>query len=174
MTEAPSHAKSRTLRVAGICIAVSLVFLLPLFWIVMERRTAEREYMSYNTLCAMGATGDDWVSFREIITGRPPIVQINIPAHIAPESTFDALPDLRNLEALTLAYPSLSADQLRTIQRLRLQSLRFEGSFPRESDVSELACLRGVRLLYIQSTNLSVDAQAKLRALLPLSRIEFE
>ena len=110
----------------------------------MERRNAEREYLSYNTLCAMGATGDDWVSFREIFTGRPPIVQINIPAHIAPDTTFDALPHLRNLEALTLAYRSLSASQLRTIQRLKLQSLSFEDSFHGDADIPKLDCLRSL------------------------------
>lgn len=172
MTETPSHAKSRTLCVAVICIAVPLV--LALLWIVKERWAAGREYKSYHKLCAMGATGDDWVSFREYITGRPPIVQIDIPAHIPPKSTFDALPNLQNLEALTLAYPSLSTDQLQTIQRLRLQSLRFTGSFPRDPDVPELACLRGVRFLYIPSTNLSTDARSILKTLLPSCKIQFE
>ena len=172
MTET-SHAEPRTLRAVLVGIAVTLAFSLAVVWIILERQAAGREYAAYDRLCAMGASGDDWVSFLEIITGKPPIVEITIPEDIAPEITFDALPNLGNLETLILAYPSLSVNQLQVIQRLRLRSLRFEGSFPRESDVSELACLHGLRFIAIPSNNLSADAQSRLRSLLPSCRIEF-
>lgn len=160
---------SRVLRVTAVLAA-----LLPILWIAMEWRAAHREYAAYKGLCAAGATGDDWMSSQELFTGRPAIVQIRIPANIPPETAFAALPSLKNLESLTLAYPSLSSDQLGTIQRLKLESLRFEGGFPRDADVSLLAGLRGLRFLTVPSTNLSAEAQARLKALLDRTRIEFE
>jgi hypothetical protein len=167
-------APYRKLQVAVIALAATLAFFLPVLWVIGQRRAADREHESYKSLRAMGATGDDWPSLREFITGRPPIVQIDVPANIEPKTAFDALRNLQNLEALTLAYSALSTDQLRSMQRLRLNSIRFQGSFPRDSDVPDLVCLRGVRFLYVPSKNLSVDAQSRLRSLLPSSQIEFE
>jgi hypothetical protein len=173
MTEtSPQGRASRKRRL--LLISAVLVVSIFVLWIVIEWRDAHREYAAYGALRELGATGDDWVSFRELFTGRSPIVQIRIPAHIQPELAFSALPNLKNLEALTLAYPSLSTDQLGAIQRLKLESLRFEGSFPRDADVSSLAGLRGLRFLYVPSTNLSAEAQARLKALLYPARIEFD
>jgi hypothetical protein len=173
MTDVSLQSNSNwPMRVLG--IAVVLILFSLMLWIGAERRAAAREYSAYARLCAMGATGDDWVSFREIVTGKPPIVQIDIPAGIPPQTAFAALPELRNLEALTLAYSTLSTEQLEAVQRLRLNSLRFQGRFPRDADVPQLAGLRSVRFLYLQATNLSVDAQTELRTLLPSTQISFE
>ena len=57
---------------AGGFVAVSL-----LAAAAIERKAARRERASFERLCAMGATGDDWVSFRELLTGSPPIVQLH-------------------------------------------------------------------------------------------------
>ena len=152
----------------------TVAFGLTVFTVAAERRAADREYAAYETLCSMGATGDDWVSFREFITGRPPVVQVEIPSAIPPDVAFDLLPDLHHLEALTLAYPSLTVDQLNAVADLDLDYLQFTGDFPSDFDVARLSCLRNVRFLDLTATNLSADAKAQLRSLLPSSKIEFE
>ncbi|QDU45992.1 hypothetical protein Mal52_44890 [Symmachiella dynata] len=155
------------------CIAI-VVCVAVVVSILTVRRAAEREYASYETLCSLGAEGDDWVSFLEIITGRPPIVQLEIPAEVPKETTFALLPDLRNLEALTLAYDSLTDRQLDTISELGLNSLNFEGDFPTDSDISRLSRFRGVQFIYVPPGNLSSEAQNKVRALLSSSIIDFD
>jgi hypothetical protein len=87
-------------------------------WIGMERYLAEREYAAYDRLRALGATGDDWVSFKEFITGRPPVVQIDIPESIPVETALEALKDMRNLESITLRHNSFTNDEINSIKRL--------------------------------------------------------
>jgi hypothetical protein len=165
--------ESTETRSVVVFVATILVLSLPVLWIIFERKAAQKEYASYNRLCSMGATGDDWISFRELVTGKPPIVQLIIPAHIPEKMAFDALPDFQNLEALTIGYPSLNSGQLRIIRQLHLNALTFAGDYPGETNVQELAPLRDIRFLYIHTNNLSFDAQSKLQSLLPSTRIEF-
>jgi len=151
--------------VASVAVVVS---------ILTVRRAAEREYASYEMLCSLGASGDDWISLLEFVTGRPPIVQVEIPADVPVETTFALLPDLHNLEALTLAYDSLTDRQLDTIGELSLNSLSFEGDFPSDSDINRLSRLRGVQFIYVPPGNLSSEAQNKVRALLSSSIVDFD
>ncbi len=158
------------------------VFLLSVFvvfvslcslWIISERRAADRERAAFENLIAMGASGNDWISLRELITGRPPVVTMDIPAAIPVQTAFEALPHLKNLEFLTLAYPTLTADQISVIERLKLVSLRFKGTFPTDHNIDQLSALRGVKFLQVPSRNLSANAQEKLQSLLPTSEITY-
>ncbi len=88
-------------------------------WIGLERYVAEREYAAYHRLRALGATGDDWVSFKELITGRPPIVQIDIPETVPLNIALESLADMPNLESLTLRHTTFSNDELNTLKRIK-------------------------------------------------------
>jgi hypothetical protein len=154
--------------------SAGLVVVCVLLAAAIEIRAARRERASYERLCEMGATGDDWVSFREFITGSPPIVQLEIPSTVPREVAFELLPDFYNLEYLGLQYESLSDEQLEVISRLRLDALRLGGPFTSIDDVERLARLRGLRFLYLPNAELSPAAAGRLQSLLPLCRISVD
>lgn len=156
-----------------VCIALVTIAVVVVL-IAAVRRAAEREYASYKTLCSLGATGDDWVSILEFVTGRPPIVQIRIPACVSVHTTFALLPDLHNLDSLTVAYDSLSDEQLDAIRNLGINSLCFEGDFPSDADVNRLSRFRGVRFVHIPSGNLSAEGRHELRGILRSSEVVFD
>jgi len=162
-----SRFVSRWLRT----IAAGLVVLVLLLAAAIERQAARRERASYDQLCQQGAIGDDWVSWRELITASPPIVQLEIPATIPPETTFQLLPDLYNLEYLSLNYDALTDNQLKLIERLDLESLTFSGRFPSDNDIERLASLRSLRFLHVPATNLSPAAATRLQSLLPSCKV---
>lgn len=175
MVDEPHPHKSTMSMMARTIVigAIAIVVVSMVFWVVAEKGAARRERAAFKTLCELGATGDDWMSFREIITGSPPIVQIVVPANIPQDTAFDLLANLPNLESLTLEYATLTDTQLITIQQLHLESLGFKGNFPSNSDIKRLTCLRGIRFLYVPSRNLSEHSQTELQSLLPTSQITF-
>ena len=133
---------------------------------------SEREYSSYQQLCDLGAVGDDWVSYKELITGRPPIVQIDIPRETPKQLALQLLPNLNNLESLSIEYDSLTNDDLDALQRLGLRSLEFAGEFPGDLDVQRLSRLRHLKFLYIPANQLSPSYLHRLRVLLPSTKID--
>ncbi|WP_146441081.1 hypothetical protein [Crateriforma conspicua] len=138
---------------------------------VTLRLSAEREYAAYDQLRAMGATGDDWISFTELITNRPPVVQIDIPASIPQGKSLALIRDMPNLEYVGLAYNKFSDSELDQLAGLSLHSIRFEGAFPSDSDANRLSRFRGLRFLTIPELNLSDESLAELRSVLPQCRV---
>ena len=67
-------------NIRSFAIVATLIAFGALFCII-SIGNAEREYESYEKLCSLGATGDDWVSFREFITGFPHYSSLQIPRH---------------------------------------------------------------------------------------------
>ena len=134
-------------------------------------RNAEREYSAYRRLCELGASGDDWVSFNEFITGRPPIVQIDIPKETPQNVAFELLPNLNNLESLSIEYDSLTNDDLNVLLKLELHTLEFKGEFPFDVYVQRLSLLRSLKFVYIRKNQLSADYLARLRSMLPRTKI---
>jgi hypothetical protein len=155
-------------------LSVTFLVAAALAAVVALRRAAEREYASYDALKSLGAMGDDWVSFLELVTGRPPIVELYLPQTVPPDQAFRLLPDLRNLEGLILDYSTLSEAQLEIIRDLRLHSLRFVGDFPTDADVDRLSGFRGIQFIYVPTSNLSSDAKKRLQTLLPSTLVEFD
>ena len=136
-------------------------------------RNAEREHASFEKLCELGATGDDWVSFKEFITGRPPIVQLAIPSTVRTSLAVELLPDLGNLESLSVALDSPSNSDLDVIRDMGLRSLHFCGTFPREEEIGRLARFGRLEFLYLKQKNqLSDGAVDRLKRQLPNTRIE--
>lgn len=169
-----THPQTRTTTKLVTLLSTAVVVAVVLAAVVSVRAAAEREYAAYDALRSLGATGDDWVSFGEFITSRPPIVQIEIPANLPTETAFHLLPELSNLEAVTIAYDSLTDDQLNAIGNLRLESIRFTGAFPSDDDVRRLSHLRGTRFIYIPSSNLSERGHKQVQDLLPSSNVTFD
>lgn len=151
---------------------LSVVFVAAVADSVVFVRHAELEYAAYDELRKAGATGDDWVSFEELITGRPPIVQLKIPANIAKEDAFRCLRHMHNLESLTLAYDSLTDDEISTISTLRLNSFTFTGNYPTDESVPNVLRFSTIRFLYVPSGNLSAKSVQRLQRELPSVRIE--
>lgn len=153
-------------------IAVSIVMASLVGGCVLTVRNAELEYAAYNELRKAGATGDDWVGLLELVTGRPPIVQLNIPGSIPKDDAFRCLRDMHNLEGLTLAYDSVTVEEISTISSLRLSSLTFTGNYPTDNTVSDMLRFSTLRFLYLPSGNLSDDSIKRLRLSLPSTKIE--
>ena len=98
-------------------VTAFVVILWIVAWIGLERHLAEREYAAYHRLRALGATGDDWISFKEMITGRPPIVQIDIPATVPFDTALESLADMGNVESITLHRASISNEESNALKR---------------------------------------------------------
>lgn len=139
---------------------------------VIAKRNAELEYAAYDELRNAGATGDDWVSLIELVTGRPPIVQLEIPANIPIGDAFRCVRQMHNLKSLTLAYDRLTDQEISIISDLGLNSLAFTGNYPTDETVSDLLTLSTIRFLYVPSGNLSDDSIERLRLGLPSAKIE--
>lgn len=135
------------------------------------RTLAGREYAAYHELCELGAEGDDWISPKELITGRPPIVQIRIPASIDPQVTMTLLPTLNNLEALTLEYDTMTANDMRVVESLSLRSLTFCGGFPTDDDIEQLSIFDTVPFLTLPAERLSDQSISHLQELLPHTKL---
>ena len=134
-------------NIRSFAIVATLIAFGALFCII-SIGNAEREYESYEKLCSLGATGDDWVSFREFITGRPPIVQLDLPPTIPVDVAMELVTDLHNLESLTVSFDSLTDSQLSTIRNLKLNAIHFNGEFPSDAEIDRLAAFSDVRFLY--------------------------
>lgn len=158
--------RHRTVIVASTVLAAVIGFY------AIAKRNAELEHTAYDELRNAGATGDDWVGLLEFVTGRPPVVQLEIPASIPTEDAFRCIRQMHNLESLTLAYDRLTNEEISIISDLRLNSLAFTGNYPTDKTVSDLLGFSTVRFLYVPFGNLSDDAIERLRQGLPFAKIE--
>ena len=158
--------KTQTKIVASTVLATVIVCC------VIAKRNAELEYAAYDELRNAGATGDDWVSLLELVTGRPPVVELYIPISIPKDDAFRCIRQMHNLESLTLAYDSLTDEEISTLSNLRLNSLTFNGNYPTDEAVSGLLGLSTIRFMDIPSGNLSDNSIQRLRLGLPSARIE--
>ena len=139
--------------------------------ILNERRDANREYAAYGRLCDAGASGDDWVGFSEIVTGKPPIVQLNVPETVDRSLAFNLIPDMVHLESLSIAYGNLSYDELALIPRIGLNSLQFSGHYPQNADAIDLRVLSSIRFLTIPNGRLSDETLASLQSEMARTKI---
>ena len=155
-----------------ILMVVSTVLAAVIGCCVITKRNSQLEYAAYNELLNAGATGDDWVGWLELVTGRPPVVQLDVPANIPKEDAFRCIRHMRNLESLELAYDSLADEEILIISNLRLNSLVFTGNYPTDETVSDLLVFSKIRFLYVPSGNLSDDSIEHLRLGLPSVKIE--
>ena len=153
-------------NIRSFAIVATLIAFGALFCII-SIGNAEREYESYEKLCSLGATGDDWVSFREFITGRPPIVQLDLPPTIPVDVAMELVTDLHNLESLTVSFDSLTESQLSTIRNLKLNAIHFNGEFPSDAEIDRLAAFSDVRFLYLPANQVSPDSMRRLQSMLP-------
>lgn len=104
-------------RITRVFIVLAIV-LAPVAGIVAMNVRADREYAAYEELQSYGATGDDWVGLCELVTGRPPVVQLWIPETVPKEVTFRCLPHMIHLEALRMEYESYTDEERRLLARL--------------------------------------------------------
>lgn len=141
----------------------------------LEVRSAMRERNAYKHLCRLGATGDDWVGWRELILGRDyaPIVQLDLPPSIKLEVALPLLAHLDNLEALSLSCGPINDDQFSQLRELRsVRSLGFTSRAITDAAVPYLAQFTHIRWLYLRDTRITNDGIVRLQTALPNCKIK--
>jgi len=78
----------------------------------------------------------------------------------------ELIPDLGNLESLSIAFDSPTNSDLDVIKNLGLLSLEFCGTFPRDEDVERMKRFGRLKFLYLQNDQLSSESVDRLRLLL--------
>lgn len=154
------------LMLAAIVVAIGMS--------VVVNRNAAIEYAAYKELQSHGATGDDWVGLSELITGRPPIVELEIPSNVPRDVAFRCISEMRNLESLSLSYDSMSETERELVADLGLDSLRFSGAYPTNNNLTELASFTRLRFLYLPPCVTSKTSLANLQAAMPRTKITIQ
>jgi hypothetical protein len=140
-----------------------------------QLRVTIREQRAYRQLCALGATGDDWVGWRELFLGRnyAPIVEIQIPPTLDLDKALPLLSDLDNLEALDLTGCSIADSHLVSLSSLRtVKSLRLARTGIGDERLPLLTKFDHLRWLYVDGAKMSAEGLRQLQRDLPDCRIE--
>ena len=133
-----------------LAVAVSLGVLAALGMLAREFQNARNEQVAYQELCRLGATGDDWVGYREILFGRNhrPIVQIKLPSTVTVEGALPYLKQLDNLEYLDLSGNPISDNDLKKLKKLHwIYSLGLSSTSITDAGLTNLEPLTELRFL---------------------------
>ncbi len=144
-------------------------------WLGCELRNARQERMAYRELCHLGAVGDDWVGWREILLGREyaPIVQISLPPDVTIDSALPYLTQLDNLRALDLTGHPISDNEIAQLKTLSwIKSLNLSNTKITDSGADHLAKFQHLRWLYVGGTKITDDGIRNLQRKLPHCRID--
>jgi hypothetical protein len=107
-------------RLRSLLIFTAIVAIALGVWAVQHQRIVH-EHRAYRELRQLGAHGDDWVSFRELIHGprSAPIVYIWLPATVDLDVALPHLMKLRSLELLELSGRQLDEQDVECIGKIR-------------------------------------------------------
>ena len=106
------------------CLVLTTVAACFFGFLAYEIRLARHEYRAYQELQELGATGDDWVGWREIF-GYPPLVQVDLSGTIQIEHAMEHLRHLENLEYLSIDGIQLTDSNLANLADLLAELTNF-------------------------------------------------
>jgi len=151
-----------------------LVFGTGAAWLGRETMLARQEQAAYQDLRALGASGDDWVGWREWLGSEyRPIVQISLPPTVTLKAAMPHLLRLDNLEFLDLSdNPIVDSDLSKLLQLDWIDSLSLSSTQINDASIPDLATMRNLRFLYLKKTRITDDGFRELQRALPHCRFD--
>ncbi|MEX0939547.1 MAG: hypothetical protein WDZ59_16910 [Pirellulales bacterium] len=173
----------RTHRVSNrrfVAILATVVFVVGvLFWSAHRMKTAAiAERKAEKELEAMGASLDDWFSWRDFFLGYR-LGAVNIEANLSGirdiNSAMEHVPSLTGLEHLNLSETEVNDRDLARIAGLRnLTSLQLTGTQVTDAGLPHLYGLGGLRSLDIDKRHITDAGIEELQARLPKLNVTLE
>jgi hypothetical protein len=138
-----------------------------------QYQLGQREYDAHQQLCAMGATGDDWVGLRELLNPKfRPIEQIKLPPELAVHAALPYLQHLDHLTSLEVSSTSFSPEDFESLQHLKwFRWLELAGSCLNDGHIPQLANLRGRNHLNLYDTSITDEGLRELKKSIPSCRM---